>query len=518
MTEENLNCIAETLDAYQDSVWITGGAVRDAFMHTSPKDIDLVTRNPDALAEKLAGALHANRASLHKTGDVIRMTLPESAVTLDIARMRGDTIAEDLAMRDFTMNAIALTAARETLFSVMQCNIPELDMRAIDPFHGAQDIAQRMLRPVSQTVFQDDPLRILRAARLQSRLQLTFDANLISLAHASAGQIMRHASSRIAGEFFLLLQQEGTGAQPILALDALGGLLQIIPELDACRGVRQGRLHYYTVFDHIMAVLDFTDKLPEYLRAGLSDDILSAEQTDAICPPHPIGLRFDSYNTAVLEYLRQPYADGHTRFIHMKMAAILHDIAKPHTIHCKQNGSFSFPNHPEVGEPIARSIMKRMRASGASQEYAASITKLHMEPSRSMYAYGEASQLALRTYGALTENFALDVGIFSLADHLGVYGPSPLNDYWRKHYTYVSKLVVAYYTHYTEMFPNPLISGGEIIEHFGAMPGPQIAALLQSVRAAQIQYTVQTTQEAYTMVERLLREDQTKTDISADAV
>ncbi len=518
MNEENLNRIAETLDAYQDSVWITGGAVRDAFMHITPKDIDLVTRSPDALAEKLAAALHANCAVLHKTGDVIRITLPETAISLDIARMRGDTIAEDLAMRDFTINAIAMTAARETLFSVMRCNIPGLDMRAIDPYHGAQDIAKQILRPVSNTIFQDDPFRIFRAARLQSRFHLTFTEDLIAMARTSAGQLMRHASSRIAGEFFLLLQQEGTGAQPILALDALGGLQQIIPELEACRGLRQGRLHYYTVFDHTMAVLDFTDKLPEFLRAGLSGDIPDAEQTDASCPQHPIGLRFGSHNTAILEYLQQPYANGQTRFTLMKTAALLHDIAKPNTIVHKENGYTAFPDHPEAGEPIARKIMKRMQASSASQEYAARITKLHMEPSRSIFAYGGATQAALRAYCAITENFALDTGMFSLADHLGVYGPAPLNAYWRKHYTYVSGLAAAYFTNYAELFPQPLISGGEIIERFGAVPGPQIAELLQSVRAAQIQYTIQTTHEAYTMVERLLRETQTENSADTDVL
>ena len=167
-----------------EEAWAVGGAVRDELLGWPVLDLDVVCRDPERAA----------RALIAREGDGIfplsaqfggwRVQVDRSR-TVDFSPLQGDSIEADLAVRDFTVNAMA---------------IPLAGGEPIDPFGGRADLEQRLLRPVSERVFDDDPLRLLRAVRLEQELGFRLDPATEKLARAKAGLAAQPAGERIIEE------------------------------------------------------------------------------------------------------------------------------------------------------------------------------------------------------------------------------------------------------------------------------------------------------------------------------
>jgi len=171
------------------SVWIVGGALRDLLLDRPVTELDLaVSSDPQGLALALTSAGMGTAVLLsEETPRVIRVA---GTRDLDIAEIVGGSIEADLARRDFTINAIA-------------CALPEPNL--IDPFGGIADLARGRLRAVSERNLQDDPLRVLRAARLIATHRLVPDAALTTASRLAAGGLSDVAGERIRTELVKLL-------------------------------------------------------------------------------------------------------------------------------------------------------------------------------------------------------------------------------------------------------------------------------------------------------------------------
>src|SRR5215211_3888296 len=191
-----------------EDAWIVGGAIRDELLGQDVLDLDIACRDPKAAAEAFG-----KRAG----GAVFRLSGPHGAWrvayrdgrTLDFTPLAG-RIEDDLAGRDFTINAIARPLAGGD---------------ELDPFRGHSDLDRRLVRAVRKSVFRDDPLRLLRAVRLEDQLGFTIDPETEELIRRDAGLVTRPAGERILGE----LAQLTARAYPRLAelglLEPLGGSL-----------------------------------------------------------------------------------------------------------------------------------------------------------------------------------------------------------------------------------------------------------------------------------------------------
>jgi len=211
-----LRAVAEILGSRQTTGWLVGGSVRDSELGRYSPDLDVVVADdPAAVAREVASALGVPWFALSERHLAYRVVGREGRI--DVAALRGGGILEDLAQRDFTVNAMAVPVSGEDL---------------IDPFGGLTHLRQRRLVAVSGRVFIDDPLRLMRAARFCHVLGLQLDNSLAELVRSQAPVLVRAAPERIAAEMALTLAAGRSAFAARLWRD-LGLLAVVAPEVTA---------------------------------------------------------------------------------------------------------------------------------------------------------------------------------------------------------------------------------------------------------------------------------------------
>lgn len=263
---------ARLLDAGHDA-YVVGGSVRDALRGVDPHDWDVTTdATPEQIQRVFPRSLYNNRFGtvVVRSGhhDVEVTTYRTEAEYSD--HRRPDNVAftasleEDLARRDFTMNAMAWRPARNGARGEL-----------VDPFGGRRDLAEQVLRAVGEPDerFREDALRMLRAVRFATLLDLRIDPPTADAIRRNASLTGSLSGERIQQEIVKML-----GApRPSVAfrmLSDLGVLAVICPELEECKGTPQEKAAAENVFDHSLATLDATPAGDIPLRlAGLFHDI-----------------------------------------------------------------------------------------------------------------------------------------------------------------------------------------------------------------------------------------------------
>lgn len=183
------------------SLHLVGGTVRDLLLGRPPADLDVAVGGAHApdLARAFADAVGGRVVPLDDTpptARVVRPGIPPPAGVVDLAGYRGPTLAEDLALRDFTVNALAVPLA-----PLLAGEAPP----PIDPTGGLADLRARRIRMTAARVFDDDPLRVLRAFRLAATLGFRLDRRTARAAAARASRLADVSAERIAAESFRLL-------------------------------------------------------------------------------------------------------------------------------------------------------------------------------------------------------------------------------------------------------------------------------------------------------------------------
>ncbi len=237
---------------------LVGGGVRDLLLGRQPGDFDVATSaHPDAVLA-LFGAHYAIPTGLQHGTVTVLTGEGEHRRHVEVTTFRGEgeyldgrrpssvefgkTLIEDLARRDFTMNAIAF----DPLTGAMT-----------DPFDGRTDIAGKLVRAVGdpQRRFEEDGLRPMRAVRQATQLGFTVDPPTLLAIPRTLGSFRKVSAERVRDELAKLLAAD----QPSRGIELLrqsGLLAEIIPELLEGVGCTQNRFHKYDVYGHTLAVLD----------------------------------------------------------------------------------------------------------------------------------------------------------------------------------------------------------------------------------------------------------------------
>lgn len=431
----------------EEDVWIVGGAVRDAARGREIADLDLaVGGDPKAAARAIATELGEHAFELSAEFGTWRVVSPARAWQVDATALRGGGIDADLAARDFTIGAVA---------------VPLSGGDPIDPFAGIADLERGLLRAVGERSFLEDPLRLLRAARLASELGLEIDPATVKLARAAAPSAADPAGERQLTELRCLLG----GPDPLRGLSLLDELeltAVVLPELAALRGVEQGPNHHLDVHEHTLAVLEHT------LEVETDLDRFAGDRAGEVA-----------------ELLAEPLADEMSRGTALRFGALLHDIGKPATRR-ERDGFVGFRGHDSEGAEIVGRICGRLRASRRLTQHLQALTLHHL---RLGFLIPEAPLPPRRVHEYLraTDPVAVDVTLLTVADRLSARGAGPLArpEMVEAHLTLARQMIAAALDWRRDGPPPPLLRGDELAAELGIAPGPKLGELLAELEAAQ---------------------------------
>ena len=309
--------------------YLVGGCVRDLILGRTPKDWDVTTNAkpediqnvlPESFYENDFGTVGVKTSSEDTALQVIEVTpyRTESGYT-DKRRPDevtfGDSLEEDLARRDFTVNALAYDDDKG---------------QVVDPYGGLKDISNKVLKTVGdpETRFEEDALRLMRAVRLVAELGFALDSDTAAAIQKKAHNLGHISKERIRDEFIRILNS----TQPMMAIvmaNQLGLLPYIAPDLIRGIGVEQNQAHSYTVFEHNLRALQHAaDK----------------------------GWDFDT-----------------------RLAALFHDVSKPETRRwSEEKKDWTFYGHEVVGSRVTKKALEDLRFSRETIEKAAKMVRWHM--------------------------------------------------------------------------------------------------------------------------------------------
>ena len=481
-------------DARETDAFLVGGLVRDRLMgRGTATDIDVAfdvngVNGPagDALAvgKELADELGGSLVPLSVPRGIVRVVLDGGAAagseerggyTVDLSGYAGG-IEGDLARRDFTVNAMAVPLAR--------WYDDDFGEAIIDPYGGRADLARKTLRALTPDVFSDDPGRLLRAVRLSGELRLLIEAKTVRSLASNAGLLTSVAPDRVREEFLRILAPKGARAR-VEALDLLGLLRHVVPELMAAKGVEQPRMHYWDVWGHSLHTVE------------AAEGVTGGHQNSPVFSCVPWTPESEAYFAEVV-------SDGHTRRTVLKLAALFHDIAKPQTKTVEPDGRTRFFGHSEQGAVIAEERLRDLRLSSRGVAMVSRMVEHHLRPT-GMSNDGEwPTDRAIYRYFRDVGDVALDTLYLCLADYLGAKGPDLAHPEWLNHARMIGHVLHTGSQEPISATTPRLVNGNELMSCFRLPPGPRIGSLLTVIEEARAAGEIETREQALELAATIL--------------
>lgn len=328
-----ISTASEIAEEKKYRVFIVGGFVRDLILKRQRKEIDfLVVGEGEDYAKAFSEKLGIRKIDIYRNFGTAHFRYDDFDLEFVGARKesykRGSrkpqvlagTFEDDILRRDFTINTLAISINKND-FGIL-----------IDKFDGLNDIQNKIIKTPLDPLktFDDDPLRIMRAFRFASQLRFKVDDSVMLAAGEMKERLKIVSRERITDEFLKIL----ASPRPSSGLKLLynSGVMEIVfPEAANMGGVEQRKdYHHKDVFLHTCEVVDNISKV--------SDNVW---------------LRF---------------------------AALVHDIAKPHTKRFVEGTGWTFHGHEEIGARMMKSIFKKLKLPFSKLDYVEKLVRLHLRP------------------------------------------------------------------------------------------------------------------------------------------
>lgn len=462
--------MSEALDAIRGALrderaWLVGGAVRDRLLGRDVDDHDVVIDGDVRVAARhLALEIGGPAFELSDRFGAWRVIGPGRGWHADLTPLRHATIEQDLAQRDFTVNAIAE---------------PLLGGALIDPHAGAADLAKRRLRMVGPEAFEADPLRSLRLARLACELGLEPEPETLAAARVAGPQVVGIAQERVFAELRRIVVSDAA-VRGLELMDDAAVTNAVLPELDDLRGVEQTPYHHRDVHGHTLEVLQATIDLERDPSAVLGDDLAAP----------------------VAALLAEPLADELTRGGALRFGALLHDIAKPATRTDFGEGRIGFPGHDELGAAMARDALARLRTSERLRAHVAALTRHHLRLGFLVHSR-PLSRRDVYRYLRACEPVEVDVTLLTVADRLATRGRKA-EQAIAGHVDLARETLGEALAWRAAPKQMPLVRGDELAAALGIAAGPRLAPLLDAIAEARFAGEVATHEDAVALARGLL--------------
>jgi putative nucleotidyltransferase with HDIG domain len=432
------------------SSWIVGGALRDELLGREVTDVDIaVEGDPEQAARKLAVELDGPVFQLSEAFGAWRVVDRREGRVYDFAPLQGETIEEDLAKRDFSVNAMArpLAAGAAAVGSAEGAAAGDL----IDPLGGRADLEARTLRVLGPAAYENDPLRPLRLARFTAELGFTPDAETERLTTEAAARVAEASGERVFAELRRLVLAPGAVDGLDLA-DRLGLLHAVLPELADLHEVEQSHYHHLDVYGHTIEVFE---RLIELQRDATGE---------------------------LREVLDEPLADELTRGQALRFGALLHDIGKPATHAVREDGRVTFMGHDRLGEQMVRAICRRLRTSERLCRFLEGVTRHHLV--LGFLVHERPLDLhAVYRYLERTSPVEVEVTLLSVADRLATRGKNAEHAI-DAHLQLAEELMPAALEWRRSGPPRVPVRGDELAAELGIEHGPELGRLLDRLAEA----------------------------------
>ncbi len=458
--------LAPALSALEVEGWLVGGAVRDRLLGRSTSDYDLVIAGEThEAARALARSLGGHAFKLSDGFGAWRVVVRDRPWQVDLLPLQGGAITADLAQRDLTVNAVAEPLGGGEL---------------VDPFGGVQDLHAGRLRMVSPHAFAQDPLRVLRLARLACELGFTPEPETATAAGRSAPALDGVAPERIFAEFKRLMSSE-RAVEGLRLMDELGITPVVLPELSALTGVEQSRYHHLDVQEHTRAVL-----------------------AEAIALERDPSAVFGHQAPALAELLEEPLADDLTRAQALRLGALFHDVAKPRTRGVTEEGRVTFIGHDAAGAQLVYEVLQRLRASERLCQHVAALTRHHLRLGFLVHEMPLSRRVVYRYLKACAP-VQVDVSLLSVADRLATRG-SGSEPAIARHLGLARELMADALAWRADP-PRPPVRGDELAQAAGVRPGPELGRILAELEEASFAGEIGTREQALQRGAELLRSE-----------
>ena len=333
ITNKILKKIGAIADEQSIEAYVVGGYVRDKLLGKEVTDIDIVVVGGGVeFAQAVANSLKKKKIIVYEKFGTAMLPTSDGKIEFVGARKESynresrnplvevGTLEEDLSRRDFTINALALSINASTWGELK------------DPFNGQADLEKQIIRtPLDPaTTFDDDPLRIMRAIRFSSQKGFTIEELTLAAIPPMKERLSIISQERITEEFMKIMASPKPSVGLRLMFDT--GIMQIVfPEVAELSGVEQRQDHHHKdVFLHTCQVVDNISAMTEN--------------------------------------------------INLRMAALLHDIAKPKTKKFIEGIGWTFHGHEEIGARMVKHIYRRLKLPFEYVQYVEKIVRLHQRP------------------------------------------------------------------------------------------------------------------------------------------
>lgn len=485
LLRQALQPVQQWADAERVELFVVGGILRDQFLGREPRSFNVdfaVAQDALALSKNLARRIGAAYVPLDIEHGSVRLVMPATEgipfpIELDLNDFRGKSLDEDLRLRDFTLNAMA-----------MPLNDWLCDSRRslTDPLRGLQALKRRRLEACHSETFNEDPLRILRGFRLSAQLGFALEARTLQWMREAAQQLNKVAPERIRDEFFAILETD-RAYDAICGLDEIGVLGLLFPEVTDCRDVDQGDFHHLDVMGHL-------------LEAVRQADLMLADLRD-----------FEpALRQALQPYVNEKVTDKRSRKALIKFSALLHDIGKPAHRTVNGKGEVWFLGHEHTSAKLSRPLVQRLALSNRESDSIVRIVHQHLRPGY-LSRMPELTRRALyRFYKDLDDDGPACI-LEWWCDRMATRGKSSRTHEIGEQQQRMQEMLKPYFFKPTEVVrPVRLIDGNTLMQELQLNPSPLIGEILEHIEEAQADGQIKDAAAALDLAREYLQSSQSE--------
>lgn len=454
----HLSAISRIARSRNLGIWLVGGVLRDTCLKRKKELVDFdfcVEKETLTFVKEFAKSISSKFITLDRSQESFRVVLKKRGkiYTYDFTGMRGETIKEDLALRDFTVNTLTISLSQKK---------PKL----IDYFQARKDIRGKVIRVIRDEVIPQDPLRILRGFSFVANYAFKINAGTLKLMVKHKSLIKGVSKERINEELFKILTSNNS-YKVIKVMDELKIIDEFIPEIAEMRGVHQGAYHHLDVWKHSLETLRqfellFTKRLVKHKK--------------------------------IVSYLNEELAGRRRRIQIIKLACLLHDIGKPRAKKRLKKKTI-FHTHEKIGRELTEKIADNLRLSLREKSILMKLIFWHLRPGY-LADQVNPSRRAIYRFFRDTQEEGAAVIVLSLSDWRATRGPLTDARKRKRHEGIMLDLVDKYFADKKKKPLPRLIDGHSIISKFKIPSGPLVGVILQKIKEEQVLGKISTKQEA----------------------